>query len=747
MPFQVQEVICLYAIKSDGIKIISSLLNNLSIKTDMFIAVGILWNLLGNANLNDALIHFNTLTCINELQTSFMNQLYLFHSQSERELRNDILSIITIISKFKLKNRIVDTGLLEKLCLVASFEDNNTKHPLTDRLNLKNNSQDFEMRRLILCIICNLASDTSAQSVISNSGMIKSLLHYFTNPTTIKDNKISTHSLNTWSDSMYEEIQLQSLNTIALLSNNVTFAQKFIDNNITTMLMIFLNWCTTQDGCKSFGNDFHAKGAKNTNLAHIKQALQIIRNIIISSQNFGLIFCDEICDQGLIPILIDYLNKQQTDKLETSLQIEIKYDILLILSIVCQDNSNNKIMFGNAGCDIVIHNMQLDEQKLYSGLGYYKLLIATIGALWSCVINCYGNESYFIERGGARIMMNLLEKIDKSLHNIILGCLTDLCNNPRVFTHLLSWKGKNRITAAHLFCQLWRQEETVMQVIRDENGKISDCVQPIIGKYQVNSEIVSLQSNKKSNSIIDVSDNIRSKIYAFFSRVGYQNLFGLTMTDRMTLEIIKNYLDFKKAEVLEEVEIEICREEHLEIVEEPDREILEAMKLISINKTEKIMQNQSIILKTNHQQELNQETVLYQKIMNNKMLMEESTRLWTEFVKRTSNHTYLTMMREIQLNEVKNTNLSSIPYGDLHRHETMIPNSNVTAFVGKHVKIESTPVKYLGGALNNYDSITGTMKPQPLNNQQHSKCINTSSSTENSIKYDSSTSESKVEAI
>ena len=61
----------------------------------------------------------------------------------------------------------------------------------------------------------------------------------------------------------------------------------------------------------------------------------------------------------------------------------------------------------------------------------------------------------------------------KNMHNLILGCLLDLCENPKTVHHVLTWRGKDNSSAAHLFCETWRAEERDLGVKREPNGAIA----------------------------------------------------------------------------------------------------------------------------------------------------------------------------------------------------------------------------------------------------------------------------------
>lgn len=55
----------------------------------------------------------------------------------------------------------------------------------------------------------------------------------------------------------------------------------------------------------------------------------------------------------------------------------------------------------------------------------------------------------------------------------------------------------------------------------------------------------SLPSHVPSRAIVEVSENMRAKIYGLFCKLGFTDLSGITHEDQLTLCIIENYLDFK----------------------------------------------------------------------------------------------------------------------------------------------------------------------------------------------------------
>ena len=70
-----------------------------------------------------------------------------------------------------------------------------------------------------------------------------------------------------------------------------------------------------------------------------------------------------------------------------------------------------------------------------------------------------------------------------------------------------------------------------------------------MGRLQEERGTVSLPANCPSQAIVDVSENMRAKIYSLFCKIGFTDLPGLGVEDHVTLTTIEKYLDFKMGEV------------------------------------------------------------------------------------------------------------------------------------------------------------------------------------------------------
>ena len=74
---------------------------------------------------------------------------------------------------------------------------------------------------------------------------------------------------------------------------------------------------------------------------------------------------------------------------------------------------------------------------------------------------------------------------------------------------------------------------------------VSDVNQPLVGAHQASMELTPLPASQPSLAIVEVSENMRAKLYALFCKIGFIELPGLTTEDHVTLTIIEHYLEFK----------------------------------------------------------------------------------------------------------------------------------------------------------------------------------------------------------
>ncbi|CAF5159967.1 unnamed protein product, partial [Rotaria magnacalcarata] len=121
----------------------------------------------------------------------------------------------------------------------------------------------------------------------------------------------------------------------------------------------------------------------------------------------------------------------------------------------------------------------------------------------------------------------------------------------------MAWQGHKQDYFPHVLCELWRDEEHETYVARTERGVIGDHRKPLMGFLQQSVPLTPLKHLEPSRAILDLIDNMRSKIYGFFCKIGFGDLPGLQEEDYITLCIIENFLDFKMGEIWQEIITEL----------------------------------------------------------------------------------------------------------------------------------------------------------------------------------------------
>ena len=58
---------------------------------------------------------------------------------------------------------------------------------------------------------------------------------------------------------------------------------------------------------------------------------------------------------------------------------------------------------------------------------------------------------------------------------MFLGMLADLCIDPPCIPQIVTWRGKNGNSFLSNMCKVWREQEKLKGVSRDENGCIEGC--------------------------------------------------------------------------------------------------------------------------------------------------------------------------------------------------------------------------------------------------------------------------------
>ncbi|KAH3715889.1 cilia- and flagella-associated protein 69-like [Dreissena polymorpha] len=671
----------------------------------LFRSSEILWNLLENGDKAVLAQQLNNLICISQLRDAFIYQLTQGYSHYDRQLRNDLLVLASLIAQKCPNTPFVETGFAKQLVLFSTFQEVKSHNALVKHLKLMQNHEDFELKKLLFNIMVTMGNDSTALPILSEGHLMLALFSF------VRANE-SQSGPREWTPAQFEELQLQAMSSLCSL------CPKMLDDYMTvqgsTRILLLLEWCVGPEDFGGHGNSLHGVGGRGNKRAQMRFCLRVLRSVVSTGDELAL---QDLADQGAINQIITILTNAVTSNTEDdAIDVEMQADMMMILSCLCDGDMHRKELFGEAGVNVCVHYLRTDPKLLSSGLGHHRLLLTAVDCVWCSIVGCYTTEDYLLEKEGIFLLIDLLEACPKNMHNLILGCLLDLCENPKTVHHVLTWRGKDNSSAAHLFCETWRSEERDLGVKRDNNGAIADVRRPLMGSLQDSKGFIPLPAGCMSQAIVDVSENMRAKIYSIFCKIGFTDLPGLTVDDHITLTVIEKYLDFKMGEVWTEVITELDQERVRPTT--PDLEAVEAISRAIENRAEIVAGTQQELLEAQQSQDTLNEQEFYAEIRENYRQKEKQLNDFSDFVARTSNYQLLKAAKERQEYSIEASRIPNEYKKSNFFHEINLPNIKTTTFASKHVVVDSTPIDLTGGPLSNYDPDTGTNKTRKLPTQK-----------------------------
>ncbi|MBN3305619.1 CFA69 protein, partial [Amia calva] len=589
----------------------------------------VLGNLLELGSKEEATSQLSTTDCFMALKEAFVNLLLNGHRRSDLQLRNDLLLICTAVAGNP-KAPLIESGFAKQLILFATFPEIKSHNPLVRNLKLSFSDEDFEMKKLLFNMLVVMSRDLSAVQLLQEGKVLLALLQH------VRPGEAPRRG--EWTAAQQEELQLQALAT--LVSLVPLLPQDYLTCQGSTRLLLLMDWCVSADPYSGQGNSFHSSGGRGSKRAHLRHCVRLLRSVAALGDE---LLTEDLSDQGAIGQLLGLLTKMEaSSEEEDAVALEIKMDALLVLSTLCDNDAHRKELFGPEGVELLVRFLKMDPALFYSGLGHNKLILTTVDCIWSCVVGCYPTEDLFLEKGGVLLLLDLLQSSPRNMQDVVLGTLLELCDNSKTPAHISSWRGKKGETAAGLLVRLWRAQETELGVRRDASGRIVDVRRPLLSVAQEEEQVEPIPADQPSAAIMDVSENMRAKIYSVFCRLGkcsFEDLPGLRTEDYVTIAVISRYLDFKVGEVWAEISRELEAEGVRPV--SPDQEALQSIGRTAEEAARAVAALQTQLLGQQRQQELREEQQLYSEMRTNHKHQELAVKSWEAFVARTSNYTLL----------------------------------------------------------------------------------------------------------
>ncbi|XP_059205923.1 cilia- and flagella-associated protein 69-like isoform X2 [Centropristis striata] len=596
----------------------------------LFRSSEVLWNLLERGS-KEVTAQLSSMECVISLKEAFFHQLMNGSQQSDLQLRNGLLVITTLIAENP-NSLLIESSFAKQLVVLATFPELKSHDPLVRALKLTYNNQDLKMKKLLLHLLVVMSKDPAALQLYKEESVVLALLTLIKPPTASSERHSASRQ---WSSVQQEELQLQALATLSTIAPLLLDDYMFCQGNACQLML--LDWCIAQDAYFGQGHSSEATGGRGNQKPQMRHCIRMLRKMTSLGEES---VSQDLCDQGTINQLLGILMQMEASPHEDDVvTLEMKSDIQLILSALCESDMHRKELFGSEGVEMVVHFLKKGSSSFYSGLGHNKLILSTVDCVWSCIVGCYTTEDYFLAKEGASLLLDLLSSCPRCVHCNILATLLELCDNPNTLSHILSWRDADGQTAPRFLLQLWRDVEEELKVSRNQHGGITDPQRPILSYHQQESPQLSFPANVPSAAVLELSENLRSKIYSIFCKLGFQDLPGLSRKHYVTLSIVRRYLDFKVGEVWDEISRELSSDGVRPI--SPDQEALSTICKIPEDTARRVAAEQNSILELQEKEDIGEEELMYTEIKSHWKQRELTAKSWDSYVSKTSNYEIL----------------------------------------------------------------------------------------------------------
>ncbi|KAL7748277.1 hypothetical protein RI367_006236 [Sorochytrium milnesiophthora] len=306
-----------------------------------------------------------------------------------------------------------------------------------------------------------------------------------------------------------------------------------------------------------------------------------------------------VAQDGVLQELVTLL-QAECSAVHANVAVETLCYILMALSTLCDGCLANQNYVGQR--DVIPELLLLLKYDSPNAQERVALLSSVVNALWTAVSGCIVNEEMLFHHRGIFALLDLLDDCSQSRQHFdallwhILGCLTELMENAKARSYIALWRSKNAPDrdVIRTVLALWSQEYQHLNVQLGSHGELTGEREPL-GRPPPG-----------VGAIPEMHTNLRTKIFAFFSKLGFLAYPHLTKDEHITLAYISRYLDFKMGDVWQEIAHDLSWE-NVEPIE-MDRQTLALAHEVNLRKARELMLQQSDILKTRTISELDAES-------------------------------------------------------------------------------------------------------------------------------------------
>ena len=445
------------------------------------------------------------ITTIKALFCEFIDQ---GHRQQDKELRNQLLVLLSYCVPVEdCHPHFASSGLLEVMMNVAFGLEND--QPMSGPVKtfvLTNAHEDFEMKRALMHLVCQLALSTSCvDHICSHPAFVPGLVLYI-------DERISGHPARRKYTKQQERLlQVQCLACLfTLVPHCPELFMQLEGPQVVLEFMTEQSEETLRSGC-----------------------LKLLLNIA------GLEGYQEELGGRCVAMMLSLIREKGLHPLH------IRQDAMCVLARLCWDCDENRAFVGQLnGVPVLIANLDIDGEDNTAQSKTEPMTLSAVDATWAAVGGNSENEVIFNQNGGIGMLLDLLEVAPAFMHQMLVSCLADLLENPLFIASFHRWYSiKHRRGCVAMLLQMWDDEITKRE---DALRLQTEMQRNTEGKTEV--EAAPLPSSNEMVAELTGS-NLLTKLHAVMAQLNFATEEKLDAHQQKRLLEVERYISLEDAKL------------------------------------------------------------------------------------------------------------------------------------------------------------------------------------------------------
>lgn len=283
-------------------------------------AVEIIWNCIEGPENEAVKVQLGDGIAAHAFSKCFRTRLLTVDGVNGKQLRNDILMVITLLVDGPLGPLLAATQFVDDVLRGLTTPELKGTHPDCKKIRLGTGAEDFELHRIALTLVQKLAKVEACRSAIEKSKLMLLLFGYMPKGS----GKLAAGlSMRKWSAPQLEELELQSIATLSSVVQHFPDTYKRLRGS--TQLLDLFQWCTADrfdapastGGARTFrgaGNSTFSAGdftlatesrPNNGRRAHGLLCVKALFNLASEAEEVR----EDLVDQGVLEQLLSFLDR------------------------------------------------------------------------------------------------------------------------------------------------------------------------------------------------------------------------------------------------------------------------------------------------------------------------------------------------------------------------------------------------------------------------------------------------------